>query len=86
MGRENTLVTPTARLLLVGQRYGLNAGLIFWRVLGLRDSRDLTRRDIDGPHATAWSRTEFQDAGGQVYRELAVSDLMRHPDFIAVGR
>ena len=71
-----------ARLLLFGERFRLGAALLIDRSLGLRNPEKLERRDGELP---AWVRAQYADAEGRLWKELDLSQLAQHPDFIGVG-
>ena len=83
-GKAPTPRNSAVRLLLVGQRHGVNAALVFQRVAGLRNERDLRpvgRMEM----APAWQGNDYQDGEGRQYRELNVGELMRTVDFLNVA-
>lgn len=67
-----------SRVLLLGNRFAFNAGLMVTRVLGLRN-------------ATEWqssgqgSETRFEDGAGQVWRKLDIAALLEQPEFLQIG-
>lgn len=67
-----------SRVLLVGQKFAFNAGLLVSRVLGLRN-------------ATEWERTEqggkvlLRDGSGQVWHKLEMAQLLQQPEFLQIG-
>jgi twitching motility protein PilI len=74
-------VTPhegQSRVLLAGQKFAFNAGLLVSRVLGLRD-------------ATGWKRSEhygeirLRDGNGQVWHKLEMAQLLQQPEFLQIG-
>lgn len=71
-----------ARLLLLGERFRLGAALLIDRSLGLRNPEKLERRQGALP---AWVRAQYADAEGRLWKELDVSQLAQHPDFLGVG-
>jgi twitching motility protein PilI len=71
-----------ARLLLLGERFRLGAALLIDRSLGLRNPEKLERRQGELP---AWVRAQYADAEGRLWKELDVSQLAQHPDFLGVG-
>ncbi|MGZ5091121.1 MAG: chemotaxis protein CheW [Burkholderiales bacterium] len=77
-------IGPASRLLLCGRHHGLNAGLLVDRVLGLRDSRELTPIEHDVP-AWPWQKSVKQDAEGQCYWELDTVALMKSAEFMNIG-
>jgi len=71
-----------ARLLLLGERFRLGAALLVDRSLGLRNPGQLERREGALP---AWARGQYADAEGRVWKELDLTQLVQHPDFLGVG-
>jgi twitching motility protein PilI len=71
-----------ARLLLLGDRFRLGAALLVDRSLGLRNPAQLERRK--GPLA-GWARAQYADAEGRLWKELDLTQLVQHPDFLGVG-
>jgi twitching motility protein PilI len=71
-----------ARLLLVGERFRLSAALLVDRSLGLRNPAQLERRDGALP---AWARAQYADPDGRLWKELDLTQLAQHPDFLGVG-
>jgi len=67
-----------SRVLLLGQKYNFNTGLLVSKVLGLRNS-------------TAWERSEqgedvfYQDSVGQRWQKLDIKQLLQQPEFIQIG-
>jgi twitching motility protein PilI len=67
----------TNRILLVSDRYGVNAALLVDCVLGLRDvSR--WKNDVVRAH-------QYTDEQGGVWHKLGVVDLLEQPDFLQIG-
>jgi len=71
-----------ARLLLLGERFRLGAALLVDRSLGLRNPGQLERSQGALP---AWARAQYADAEGRVWKELDLTQLVQHPDFLGVG-
>jgi len=78
MGQGQTVHDAQSRVLLVGQKYHFNAGLLVSKVLGLRNTHD-------------WQRSEqedglfYQDDSGQKWQKLDIGQLLQQPDFIQIG-
>ena len=70
------------RLLLLGERFRLGAALLVDRSLGLRNPAQLERRKGALP---AWARAQYADAEGRLWKELDLTQLVQHPDFLGVG-
>lgn len=74
---------PTARdlqsrILLVGQKYNFNSGLLVSKVLGLRNAKDWQRSEQGG-------RVVYEDSSGQQWIQLDIRQLLQQPDFIHIG-
>lgn len=82
-GGEPTPLTPDARLLLVAERYHLNAALLVSRMLGLRNVQQFEPRAERGEHA--WEAGRFADRDGQVWRELGMGELVYSEGFLQAG-
>ena len=72
------------RLLLVGQRHGMNAALLVELVLGLRDVNDFTLHPMD-VHGRAWVKATYADRHGAVWHELDVPGLLHTAQFLDVA-
>jgi twitching motility protein PilI len=67
-----------SRVLLLGQKYSFNAGLLISRVLGLRNARDWQRSEEDGIE-------RYQDDSGQMWTKLNIKQLLQQPEFMQIG-
>ncbi len=67
-----------SRVLLVGQKYAFNAGLLVSRVLGLRNATDWQSSEQDG-------EIRFRDEEGQVWHKLEMPQLLNKPEFLQIG-
>jgi twitching motility protein PilI len=67
-----------SRVLLVGQKYAFNAGLMVSRVLGLRNPAGWQETVQDG-------EVRLQDENGQVWRKLDMAQLLQQPEFLQIG-
>lgn len=77
MGQADVLRDGRSRVLLVAQKFALNAGLLVNRVLGLRNIRTWRRSEVGG-------RVQYEDQQGHIWRQLNVSMLLKQPDFLHV--
>jgi twitching motility protein PilI len=75
---------PASRLVLCGQRHGLNAGLLVDRVLGLRDARELKSLEPEAP-AHAWQKAAKQDNEGRLCWELDTAALVKSAEFMNIA-
>ncbi|MBI5891365.1 MAG: chemotaxis protein CheW [Nitrosomonadales bacterium] len=67
-----------SRVLLVGQKFAFNAGLLVSRVLGLRNSADWPSSEQDG-------KVTLKDDDGQAWHKLEMADLLQQPEFLQIG-
>jgi twitching motility protein PilI len=67
-----------SRVLLAGQKFSFNAGLLVSRVLGLRNSTEWERSEEDGEIC-------LKDGAGQVWRKLEIAKLLQQPEFLQIG-
>lgn len=74
----------SARLLLVGTRYGINAALLMSRMVGLRNPGDFTPEADDASMPT-WGQQRFSDSQGKIWHKLSVRDLLADQDFMNIG-
>jgi len=80
--RKPVTLGEGSRLLLLGERFRLGAALLVDRSLGLRNPAQLTRKEGE---PGAWTRAEYSDADGKLWKELDLAQLAQHPDFLLVG-
>ena len=67
-----------SRVLLVGQKFAFNAGLLVSRVLGLRNATDWQSSEQDG-------EVRLHDVDGQMWRKLEMVQLLQQPEFLQIG-
>jgi twitching motility protein PilI len=67
-----------SRVLLAGQKYAFNAGLLVSRVLGMRNATEWQISEVDG-------EVRLQDDNGQVWRKLDMALLLQKPEFLQIG-
>jgi twitching motility protein PilI len=77
-------IAEQSRLLLVGERFRMGAALLVDRSLGLRNPAQLKVRAKRG--ASPWVKGEYEDQDGKAWKELDVSQLVQHTDFLAVAQ
>jgi twitching motility protein PilI len=85
-GGEPTPQTPDARLLLVAERYHLNAALLVNRMLGLRNLQHFEPQ-VAEPQAAerAWEAGRYTGRDGQLWRELSMNALVYSEGFLQAG-
>lgn len=84
MGGPFTAMTAQSRILLVHERYQVNAALLIDRLVGLRTLESMTvqtpepgERDTHGEH--------YKDEHGQVWQVLALEGLLTGSEFMQVA-
>lgn len=78
MNCGQTVHDAQSRVLLVGQRFNLNAGLLVSKVLGLRNSTNWIHSEQNGADF-------YQDSSGQQWQKLDIRQLIQQPEFIQIG-
>ena len=78
LGGEAIPQEGQSRVLLAGQKFAFNAGLLVTRVLGLRNVTDWQQSEQDG-------EVYLQDGSGQVWHKLDMSQLLQQPGFLQIG-
>lgn len=73
----------SSRLLLIGEKYGLNCGLLVDRMLGLKKPEQL--RATHNPNPQPWLVARYLDDDGTVWNELSARELLQHPSFLQIG-
>lgn len=76
-------VRGVSRLILVGERYGINCGLLVDRMLGLKKPDQL--RPADNPNPAPWLAARYLDDEGTLWNELDARELLQHPSFLQIG-
>lgn len=67
-----------SRVLLAGQKFAFNAGLLVSRVLGLRNAAEWEQSEEDG-------EIRLKDSSGQVWHKLEMAKLLQQPEFLQIG-
>lgn len=84
LGGAPASITDQSRLLLIGERFRTGSALLIDRSLGLRNPAQLQERP-NGNAARPWVRAEFTDPEGGSWKELDISKLVQHPEFLGVA-
>jgi twitching motility protein PilI len=71
------------RLLLIHPRYGVNAGLVVAKMLGLKHPDQLTPGEEEG--LPPWVSAEYVDGEGEIWKELNMQGLVTQTEFLNVG-
>lgn len=83
LGGEPTQSSIDSRLLLANGKYHMNAGIIVHHMLGLKNPDQLQLGATE--NLPPWVAAEYVDSQGDVWKELNMSGLIQHPDFLNVG-
>lgn len=83
LGGAPVTITDQTRLLLIGDRYRMNSGLLVDRVLGLY--RDDQLQADDNAAALPWIAAQYTDNQSNGWKQLSVRELVAHSDFLQVG-
>jgi len=78
MNNQSTPREANNRVLLLGQRFAFNTGLLVSQVLGLRNTHDWQQNEINGEVC-------YQDDSGQIWRKLDINNLLHQPEFLQIG-
>lgn len=79
-----TKLTANSRILLVHQKFDMNAGLLVERLIGLRSAEDMEKQDEIGEQPN-WYLNQYKDAEGQVWHEMDVGTLLGRQEFMQVA-
>jgi twitching motility protein PilI len=82
LGQDAVQVNPRARLLLIADSYRVNAALLVEAVLGLYREEDFVPT---GAQAGRWSRADYRDREGGLWKQLDMEALTAHRQFLQVG-
>jgi len=83
LGGEPTQFNIDSRLLLANGKYHMNAGIIVHHMLGLKNPEQLQIGATE--NLPPWVAADYVDSQGEVWKELNMSGLIHHPDFLNVG-
>jgi twitching motility protein PilI len=72
-----------SRLVLIADKHRINSGLLFSRVIGLRQF-DRFEREPDEAHQPSWIEGRYVDTELQHWNALHMHALVTHPDFLQV--
>ncbi len=75
---ESTTRETRNRVLLLGQRFAFNTGLLVSRVLGLRNTGEWQQNEINGEVC-------YQDGSGQIWHKLDIAQMLLQPEFLQIG-
>lgn len=78
MGGNALIPESQNRIMLLGQTFGFNAGLLVTRVLGLRNAQDWQQIETG-------DEIRYQDSNGQQWRKFDLKNLLNQPEFLQIG-
>jgi twitching motility protein PilI len=84
LGYPATATSASSRILLVHQKFGMNAGLLVERLVGLRSSDDMDKQDDIGEQAI-WYVNQYKDANNETWHELDIGKLLDQHEFMQVA-
>jgi twitching motility protein PilI len=84
IGQEPTQRSVDARLLLGGQRFGINSALLVTRMMGLRTGAGL-KPQAGFTGSAPWVGEGFSDDEGRLWHELRLDQLFSNTDYLQVG-
>jgi len=83
LGGESTQANIDSRLLLANGKYHINAGIIVHHMLGLKNPEQFQLEAQE--NLPPWVAAAYRDGNGEQWKELNMSGLVSHPDFLNVG-
>lgn len=83
LGGEATLTSVESRLLLANVKFHVNAGIIVHHMLGLKNPEQF--QVGDSSDLPPWIAAEYIDPDGNIWKELNMTGLIGHPNFLNVG-
>jgi twitching motility protein PilI len=84
LGGAPAVRTESSRLLLISDKYRVGCALLIDAVVGLRNPQ-LFVLATDAEGAAPWIAAHYTDRDKQTWAELAVEQLIQHPDFLDIG-
>ena len=83
LGGAPVTTDDQTRLLVIGERYRMNSGLLVNRILGLY--RDDQLQPDDNAVLSPWTAAQYTDKQANRWKHLNVCELVAHPDFLQIG-
>lgn len=84
LGYPTAVATSESRVLLAHGRFGINAGLLVDRLIGLRNLEDMQARPAV-EEKPAWQLQRYTDANNKNWDELDLEVLVTQKDFMQVA-
>jgi twitching motility protein PilI len=83
LGGEPITLDDQTRLVLIGEHYRINSGLLVSRILGLHRDDQFQLEDNATP--LPWTIAQYSDTQANRWRRLDVRALIAHPDFLQIA-
>ena len=77
-----TRLSSSARLVLVNNDLTSNVGLIVDRLIGLRNTADMKKKNLEQTNAFCMKPVEYTDSADEVWQELDCYQLVKSADFM----
>ncbi len=84
-GGPQSTFDKDSRIVAFGAALGINCGLLVSGVLGLRHAAGMQEQPAT-EEGCPWEGRRFMDEEANLWIELDLEGLVRHPDFLQVGR
>ncbi len=84
LGQISPPISSESRVLLAHTRFGINAGLLVDRLVGLRDINAMQLTHIAASEA-GWQLNLYQDDNGQEWQEIDIGLLINETEFLQVA-
>lgn len=84
LGEVSPPVSSESRVLLAHTRFGINAGLLVDRLIGLRDVNTMQLKRAANSE-TPWQLNVYQDDNGQEWQEIDIGLLIGEKEFLQVA-
>lgn len=77
---------PESRVVLLAQKFAINAGMVVSRMLGLRGLHQFQLNPAARVGQAPWVAAEYLDSQGTAWARLDAGELAKNPAFLDVGR
>ena len=84
LGEVSSTVSSESRVLLAHTRFGINAGLLVDRLIGLRDVKAMQLKRSANSEKP-WQLNVYQDDNGQEWQEIDIGLLISEKEFLQVA-
>lgn len=83
-GHAPSQIDKESRIVAFGPSLGFNSALLVSRVMGLRNTAEMTLQERP-PAGASWSSQRYVDRDAQVWNELDLATIIQDPQFLQVG-